>query len=162
MTVGDMNFIRELFQQDVPEVANGTIQLKAIARRPGILTKVAVSSIDPNVDPVGLCVGPRGVRMKSIVTRLNGGQGLTERLDLFRWHESPERLIAAALSPAQVLNVKVALVGGSATVEVTNDTFERAIGENGVHQRLVEEICGRCLSIVKSGPDSTTEREPRP
>src|SRR5207342_1256860 len=108
--------IRRLFEREVPEVGERTIEIKALAREPGHRTKLAVSSIDSKVDAVGACVGVRGSRMKNIVEELCG-----EKIDIVRWNESSQILIANALKPAEVTEVSLCFELGRATVVVNED-----------------------------------------
>src|SRR5262249_46550614 len=96
----DIDHVARLFAEEVPEIASGTVEIKAIARKPGYRSKLALFSRDPRVDCVGVCVGVRGHRIKNVADRLGG-----ERIDLIRWHDSPEQLITHALQPAAIERV---------------------------------------------------------
>jgi len=121
---GHRGLVRRLFEVEVPEIFNGTVELKAIAREPGSRTKVAVSSRQEGIDPVGACVGMRGVRIQNVVNELNG-----EKIDVVQWDESPARFVANSLSPAQVLSVDVHEGERRAIVTVPDAQLSLAIGK---------------------------------
>src|SRR3954464_10047972 len=129
--------IRRLFEREVPEVGERTIEIKALAREPGHRTKIAVSSIDSKVDAVGACVGVRGSRIKNIVDELGG-----EKIDIVRWNESSQILIANALKPAEVTEVSLCFELGRATVVVNDDQLSLAIGKRGQNVRLAARLTG--------------------
>ncbi len=135
------NFVKRLFELDVPEIQDGTVLIKCIAREPGSRTKMAVCSRDENVDPVGTCIGNRGLRINSIVKELNG-----EKIDVIRYSEKPEEFIAAALAPANVL--EVVLDGErSCQVFVNPDQLSLAIGKVGQNARLAARLTGFKIDI---------------
>ncbi len=136
-------FIRKLFEREVPEVGERTIELKALAREPGFRTKIAVSSIDSKVDAVGACVGVRGSRIKNIVDELGG-----EKIDIVRWNESSQILIANALKPAEVAEVALCFELGRATVVVNEDQLSLAIGKRGQNVRLAARLTGWDVDIL--------------
>jgi N utilization substance protein A len=127
--------IRRLFEREVPEVGERTIEIKALAREPGHRTKIAVSSIDSKVDAVGACVGVRGSRIKNIVDELGG-----EKIDIVRWNESSQILIGNALKPAEVTEVALCFELGRATVVVNEDQLSLAIGKRGQNVRLAARL----------------------
>jgi N utilization substance protein A len=129
------DFIRRLFEVEVPEVAERIIEIKAMAREPGHRTKVAVSSIDSKVDAVGACVGVRGSRIKNIVDELGG-----EKIDIVRWNESSQILIQNALKPAEVYDISLCFELGRATVVVNEDQLSLAIGKRGQNVRLAARL----------------------
>src|SRR5438105_293554 len=129
--------IRRLFEREVPEVGERTIEIKALAREPGHRTKIAVSSIDSKVDAVGACVGVRGSRIKNIVDELGG-----EKIDIVRWNESSQILIANALKPAEVAEVSLCFALGRATVVVNEDQLSLAIRKRGQNVRLAASLTG--------------------
>src|SRR3954471_15218384 len=135
--------IRRLFEREVPEVGDRTIELKALAREPGHRTKIAVSSIDSKVDAVGACVGVRGSRIKNIVDELGG-----EKIDIVRWNESSQILIANALKPAEVAEVSLCFELGRATVVVNEDQLSLAIGKRGQNVRLAARLTGWDIDIL--------------
>jgi N utilization substance protein A len=137
------DFIRKLFEAEVPEVAERVIEIKAMAREAGFRTKIAVSSIDSKVDPVGACVGVRGSRIKNIVDELAG-----EKLDIVRWNESSQILIANALKPAEVEDVSLCFELGRGTVIVREDQLSLAIGRRGQNVRLAARLTGWDLDVL--------------
>ncbi len=136
-------FIRRLFEVEVPEVNERIIEVKALAREPGHRTKVAVSSIDSKVDAVGACVGVRGSRIKNIVDELGG-----EKIDIVRWNESSQVLIANALRPAEVVEISLCFELGRATVVVNEDQLSLAIGKRGQNVRLAARLTGWDVDIL--------------
>lgn len=137
------DFIKRLFEVEVPEVAERTIEIKAMAREAGYRTKMAVSSIDSKVDAVGACVGVRGARIKTIVDELNG-----EKIDIVRWNESSQILIANALKPAEVDEISLCFELGRATVVVRDDQLSLAIGKRGQNVRLAARLTGWDVDIL--------------
>lgn len=136
-------FVRRLFEQEIPEIADGVITLNAISREPGYRSKVAVSSEDSRVDCVGACVGVRGNRIKNIVDELSG-----ERIDIVRWNDDPEALIPNALQPAEVDQVLLCDMLGRAIVLVAEDQLSLAIGRRGQNVRLASKLCGWDIEIM--------------
>src|SRR5690349_828629 len=136
-------FIRRLFEREVPEVGERTIEIKALAREAGHRTKIAVSSIDTKVDAVGACVGVRGSRIKNIVEELGG-----EKIDIVRWNESSQILISNALKPAEVAEVSLCFELGRATVVVNDDQLSLAIGKRGQNVRLAARLTGWDIDIL--------------
>ncbi|MDB5297750.1 MAG: nusA [Phycisphaerales bacterium] len=135
--------IRRLFEREVPEVGERTIEIKALAREPGHRTKIAVSSIDTKVDAVGACVGVRGSRIKNIVEELGG-----EKIDIVRWNESSQILISNALKPAEVTEVSLCFELGRGTVIVNEDQLSLAIGKRGQNVRLAARLTGWDIDIL--------------
>lgn len=135
--------VQRLFEQEIPEIADGVITVNAMAREPGYRTKVAVSSTDQRVDCVGACVGVRGNRIKNIVDELAG-----ERIDIVRWSEDPEVLIPNALQPAEVDQVLLCDMIGRAIVLVREDQLSLAIGRRGQNVRLASKLCGWDIEIM--------------
>ena len=135
--------IWRLFEREVPEVGDKTIEMKALAREPGHRTKIAVSSIDSKVDAVGACVGVRGSRIKNIVDELGG-----EKIDIVRWNESSQILIGNALKPAEVAEVSLCFELGRATVVVNEDQLSLAIGKRGQNVRLAARLTGWDIDIL--------------
>jgi len=140
---GHADFIKRLFEVEVPEVAERIIEVKAMAREPGYRTKIAVSSIDSKVDAVGACVGVRGSRIKNIVDELNG-----EKIDIVRWNESSQILIQNALKPAEVQEVSLCFELARATVVVRDDQLSLAIGKRGQNVRLAARLTGWDVDIL--------------
>jgi len=139
----DPELIKKLFEREVPEVGEKTIEIKALAREPGHRTKIAVSSIDSKVDAVGACVGVRGSRIKNIVDELGG-----EKIDIVRWNESSQILIANALKPAEVAEVALCFELGRATVVVDESQLSLAIGKRGQNVRLAARLTGWDIDIL--------------
>lgn len=137
------DFIKKLFEVEVPEVAEKIIEIKAMAREPGYRTKIAVSSIDSKVDAVGACVGVRGSRIKNIVDELNG-----EKIDIVRWNESSQILIQNSLKPAEVQEISLCFELGRATVVVRDDQLSLAIGKRGQNVRLAARLTGWDVDIL--------------
>jgi N utilization substance protein A len=135
-------FIRALFELEVPELVDGDIEIKAIAREAGHRTKIAVASNDPNVDPVGACVGARGSRVRQVVNELKG-----EKVDIVEWEEDPKRFIAEALSPARVQEVKLDEEERTAIVVVPDHQLSLAIGKEGQNARLAARLSGYRIDI---------------
>ncbi|MBT3198613.1 MAG: transcription termination/antitermination protein NusA [Phycisphaerales bacterium] len=140
------DFIRSLFDLEVPEVAEGIIEVKALAREAGYRTKVAVNSLDAKVDAVGACVGVRGSRIKNIVEELGG-----EKIDIVRWNESSKTLIANSLRPAEVSEIALCFELGRATVVVNEDQLSLAIGKRGQNVRLGARLTGWDIDILTPG-----------
>jgi len=135
------NLLRRLFELEVPEILNGTVKLISIAREAGYRSKVAVAACQEGIDPVGCCVGLRGIRIQNIVNELNG-----EKVDVIMWDPNPAVLITNALSPAQVLRVDAA-DGETATVVVPDNQLSLAIGKEGQNVRLAAKLAGRRIDI---------------
>ncbi|MGH7132644.1 MAG: transcription termination factor NusA [Phycisphaerales bacterium] len=140
------DFIKRLFEVEVPEVAEKIIEVKAMAREAGYRTKVAVTSVDSKVDPVGACVGVRGSRIKNIVDELNG-----EKIDIVRWNESSQILIGNALKPAEVSEISLCFELGRGTVVVRDDQLSLAIGKRGQNVRLAARLTGWDIDILTPG-----------
>jgi transcription termination/antitermination protein NusA len=137
------NLIRKLFEIEVPEIADGVVEIKAVAREVGARSKVAVASRDKNVDPVGACVGLKGSRVQAIVREIRG-----EKIDVIPYSENIAALLEAALQPAKVLRVDIAATGDQATVIVPNDQLSLAIGKNGQNVRLAAKLTNRRIDII--------------
>jgi N utilization substance protein A len=137
------DFIRRLFALEVPEISEKIIEIRALAREAGYRTKVAVTSFDEKVDPVGACVGVRGSRIKSIVEELGG-----EKIDIVRWNESSQVLVSNALMPAKVSEIALCFELGRATVVVDEDQLSLAIGKHGQNVRLAARLTGWDIDIL--------------
>ncbi len=137
------DFIKKLFALEVPEIAENIIEIRALAREAGYRTKVAVTSLDDKVDPVGACVGVRGSRIKNIVDELGG-----EKIDIVRWNESSQMLITNALMPAKVSEIALCFELGRATVVVDSDQLSLAIGKHGQNVRLAARLTGWDIDIL--------------
>jgi N utilization substance protein A len=137
------DFIRRLFESEVPEINEQIIEIRALAREAGYRTKVAVATFDDKVDPVGACVGVRGSRIKNIVDELGG-----EKIDIVRWNESSQVLVANALMPAKVSEIALCFELGRATVVVEEDQLSLAIGKHGQNVRLAARLTGWDIDIL--------------
>jgi N utilization substance protein A len=154
------NLIRGLFELEIPEVHNGVVELKALAREAGHRTKVAVATTQENVDPVGSCLGPRGIRLQSIINELNG-----EKIDVIQWHADPAVFISNALSPAQVASIKIDGERNTATVVVPDKQLSLAIGKEGQNARLAAKLTGwridiKSVSAIEAERAAVQEPEP--
>jgi N utilization substance protein A len=136
------NLIRGLFELEIPEIHNGIVQLKSIAREAGHRTKVAVATTQENVDPVGCCLGPRGIRLQSIINELNG-----EKIDVIQWHADPGIFISNALNPAQVASIRIDEEKNISTVIVPDKQLSLAIGKEGQNARLAAKLTGWRIDI---------------
>jgi len=146
------NLLRRLFELEVPEVLNGIVELKSIAREAGYRSKVAVAARQDGIDPVGCCVGLRGIRIQNIVNELGG-----EKIDVVMWNPSASAFIASALSPAQVLSVELNDEEGVATVVIPDKQLSLAIGKEGQNVRLAAKLTGWRINI-KSASTAESER----
>ncbi|WP_298017068.1 transcription termination factor NusA [uncultured Dysosmobacter sp.] len=134
--------VKRLFELEVPEIYDGTVEVKSIAREAGSRTKMAVWSNDENVDPIGACVGPKGQRVAGIVEELRG-----EKIDIIKYSEDPAQFIAAALAPADVVDVWMADEGKACRVLVPDDQLSLAIGKEGQNARLAARLTGYKIDI---------------
>ena len=134
--------VKRLFELEVPEIFDGTVEIKSIAREAGSRTKMAVWSDDPNVDPIGACVGPKGGRVAAIVNELGG-----EKIDIIKYSESPEEYIAAALAPSEVISVTMLEDGKSCRTVVPDAQLSLAIGKEGQDARLAAKLTGYKIDI---------------
>ena len=134
--------VKRLFELEVPEIQEGVVEIKSIAREAGSRTKIAVCTYDENVDPVGSCVGTRGGRVQAVVDELGG-----EKIDIINWSEDPGKLISSALSPAKVEMVLIDEKGRSATVVVPDYQLSLAIGKEGQNVRLAAKLCSWKIDI---------------
>ena len=141
-------FIRSLFELEVPELVDGDVEIRAIAREPGHRTKIAVASNDPNVDPVGACVGARGSRVRQVVNELRG-----EKVDIVEWRDDTPSFIAEALSPARVKEVRLDEEEMVATVIVPDHQLSLAIGKEGQNARLAARLSGYKIDIQSESQD---------
>lgn len=136
--------LKRLFEVEVPEIFDGIVEIRSVAREAGFRSKVAVSSYDSKVDPVGACVGPQGMRVKSVVEQLNG-----EKIDIVQYNESPKEYVSNALNPAEVINVIIDEKEESATVIVPDFQLSLAIGKEGQNARLAAKLTGWKIDIKK-------------
>ena len=147
----DPELIRTLFELEVPEIADGLVEIRAVAREPGYRSKIAVESHAQGVDPVGACVGPRGSRVRMVVSELRG-----EKIDIIPWNPEPARFVAKALSPARVREVYLDDEGKEATIVTPDDQLALAIGKEGMNARLAARLTGWKIDI-KSDTEFATE-----
>jgi N utilization substance protein A len=144
-------FVRRLFELEVAEIADGTVKIEAFAREPGYRTKIAVSTGDPKVDPVGACVGARGARVKSIVRELGG-----EKIDIIRYFSDPREMVAEALKPAVLRNIVIDDKNHRVGIVVSEEDLAIAIGKKGQNARLTSRLIGWKLDIIKMQTVATT------
>ena len=147
------DLVKRLFELEVAEVKDGTVEIKSIAREAGSRTKIAVKSNDPNVDPVGACVGINGARVNSIVSELRG-----EKIDIIKWNEDTATFVSAALAPADVISASMQADGKSCRVIVPDDQLSLAIGKEGQNARLAAKLTGCKIDIA---PKSQAQAEPQ-
>jgi len=157
--------VRALFELEVPEIFDGTIEIRAVAREPGSRTKVAVSSNDPNVDAVGACVGMKGSRVRAVVEELSG-----EKIDIVRWSQNPIEFCGNALNPADILDITLDESSRTILVVVPHDQLSLAIGKRGQNARLASKLIGWNIDIrsdqdlagMAETPSAQTGVEPVP
>src|ERR687898_841169 len=150
----DPELIKTLFELEVPEIADGLVEIRGVAREPGYRSKIAVESHIQGVDPVGACVGPRGSRVRMVVSELRG-----EKIDIIPWNPEPARFVAKALSPARVREVYLDDAAKEATVVVPDDQLSLAIGKEGLNARLAARLTGWRVDIVSESEFARTEAE---
>lgn len=138
----DPQFVAKLFAREVPEIGSGSVEVKAIARDAGVRTKIAVFSNQQGVDPVGSCVGQKGVRVQAVTNELNG-----ERIDIIPWTDNEEDLLKASLSPVEVIGLKLNKKEKIATVKVAEEQLSLAIGKDGQNVRLAGRLTGWKIDI---------------
>ncbi len=132
----------KLFEEEIPEIQDGIVEIKSISREAGSRTKLAVASNDPNVDPIGSCIGAKGTRVQSIVDELNG-----EKIDIVKYSEDPKEFITASLNPAEVISLEVDVENKEAYVIVPNHQLSLAIGKEGQNARLAARLTGYKIDI---------------
>src|SRR5213075_355681 len=150
----DPELIKTLFELEVPEIADGLVEIRGVAREPGYRSKIAVESHTQGVDPVGACVGPRGSRVRMVVSELRG-----EKIDIIPWNPDPARFVAKALSPARVREVLVDDETKEATVIVPEDQLALAIGKEGLNARLAARLTGWKIDITSDTEFAQAEAE---
>ena len=148
------NFVSTLFENEVPEISEGIIQIMQVAREPGRRTKIAVASKDSDVDPVGACVGMKGRRVQAVVQELRG-----EKIDIITWNPDAAKFICNALSPAEIIRVIVDEAKGSMEVVVPNDQLSLAIGKRGQNVRLASKLTGWGIDVVSETNYSQTLKD---
>lgn len=147
--------VKELFKREVPEVSSGAVEIRSVAREAGYRTKIAVASTQEGVDPVGSCVGQKGVRVQEVINELNG-----EKIDIIQHSDNPFTFIAASLAPAENLNIDLNEEEQTATVTVPDDQLSLAIGKGGQNVRLAAKLTGYKIDIVgQSGETVTSDNQ---
>jgi transcription termination/antitermination protein NusA len=148
--------IQKLFELEVPEIFAGTVEIKAIAREAGERTKIAVSSTEEGIDPIGSCVGQKGTRVQTVIEELSG-----EKIDIILWNDDVAKFIASSLSPAKVLRVDIKEAQKEAVVSVPEDQLSLAIGKRGQNVRLAAKLTGWKIDIlgVKAGGEVVKAEE---
>jgi N utilization substance protein A len=152
--------VKRLFELEVPEIHDGTVEVMSIAREAGNRTKIAVKSNDENVDPIGACVGPRGARVGNIVNELSG-----EKIDIIKYSDDMAEYVAAALSPADVISARTSADGKSCRIIVPDDQLSLAIGKEGQNARLAAKLTGCKIDIApesQAGEEDLEEPAPKP
>ena len=149
------DMVRKLFELEVPEIYNGTVEIKAVAREAGSRSKIAVFSTQEGIDPIGACVGQRGTRVQTVMAEIGG-----EKIDIIEWSDNPVKFIANSLSPAKILNVQLDMEEKSAKVGVLEDQLSLAIGKAGQNVRLAARLSGWKIDIngEQVTPDGTVEK----
>ena len=148
------DFVRRLFELEVAEIADRTVEIRGIAREPGFRTKIAVASRDEKVDPVGACVGMRGMRVRNIIRELNG-----EKIDVVRYHDDIRTFISNALSPAKLLKIMVDEPSRTVNITVAPDQLSLAIGKKGQNARLTAKLTGWRIEIEREAGELSFEEK---
>lgn len=151
------NLVMKLLELEIPEIKSALVEVKAIAREPGVRSKIAVTSNDPKIDPIGSCVGQKGVRVQNVMDELNG-----ERIDIIQWAEDIEQYIRTALAPAKVAAIEIDKDDRRAKIYVNPDQRPLAIGKNGQNVRLASRLTGYELDIMDIADMAGTEAEKGP
>lgn len=138
--------IKKVFYLEIPEISNGLVELKSVAREAGARSKVAVAAVSDNIDPIGSCVGQRGARIQTIISELGG-----EKVDIIEYNEDPQRFIANALSPAKIVSIELNEKEKRAVVSVASDQLSLAIGKGGQNVRLAARLSGWKIDIIEKG-----------
>ena len=145
--------VRKFFTIEVPEIANGAVELKAVAREAGERSKIAVKATEENIDPIGACVGQRGSRVQTVISELGG-----EKIDIIEYSDDSVEFITNALAPAKVLNIKLNEEAKEASVEVDSAQFSLAIGRGGQNVRLASKLTGWKISLIEKRPEGSEEK----
>lgn len=148
------NFVKKLFEAEVPEIASGVVEIKGVVREAGYRTKIAIASNDSDVDALGACVGNRGARVNAIVAELNG-----EKVDIIIWSDDPFEYIARALSPAKVLSVEIDEILKASKVIVPDDKLSLAIGKAGQNVRLAAKLTGWKIDVKSESASRAAEAQ---
>ena len=141
------SLVKKLFEMEVPEIATGVVEIKAIAREAGSRTKIAVATTQDSVDPIGSCVGQKGTRVGTVISEING-----EKIDIIEWSSDPAVLISNALSPAKVVSVEIKEETKESKVIVPNDQLSLAIGRGGQNVRLAARLSGWKIDVQSLTP----------
>lgn len=149
--------VKKLFELEVPEIFTGTVEVKSIAREAGFRTKIAVTSKEKGVDPIGSCVGQKGTRVQTVIDELGG-----EKIDIIEWSEYPEKFIASSLSPAKVLSAEVNEETREAEVVVPDEQLSLAIGKQGQNVRLAAKLTGWRINVSGVKKEEADSAEPEP
>jgi transcription termination/antitermination protein NusA len=144
--------VRSLFETEIPEIGEGTVEIKALAREAGARTKIAVSSRDPQVDPIGACIGQRGTRIQTIISELAG-----EKIDVIEWSENPKEFMQNALAPAKAVSVELVEEERLANILVASDQLSLAIGRGGQNVRLASRLTGWKINILEDRVEAPAE-----
>lgn len=150
-------FLEKLFEAEAPELANGTVVIKAIAREAGYRSKIAAQAVDSHIDPVGALVGQRGVRVSTVMSELRG-----EKIDIIEWSPEPKKFIEEALSPAKILDIEINEAEQSAIVHVAEDQQSLAIGKGGQNVRLAAKLTGWRIDIQSAKGEELGSAEAEP
>lgn len=148
------DIVRKLFEMEVPEIFNGTVEIKAVAREAGSRSKIAVSSTQEGIDPIGACVGQKGTRVQTVMAELGG-----EKIDIIEWSEDPVKFIANSLSPAKIINVQLDMEEKEAKVGVLEDQLSLAIGKAGQNVRLAARLTAWKIDINQENVGSSSDAE---
>ena len=148
------SFLEKLFEIEVPEIISKIVEIKSIAREPGTRSKIAVTSHNKSIDPVGSCVGQKGVRVTTVMAELGG-----EKIDIIEWSEEPKEFIPNALSPAKILDIEIDEKEHKAIIEVTEDQLSLAIGKGGQNVRLAAKLTGWRIDIRGTKGEKITSSE---
>lgn len=151
----DNNLLSQLFKREVPEIASGSVEIKNVVRTAGERSKISVANTQSGIDPVGACVGQRGLRVQTITNEV-GGQ---EKIDIIHWNEDPKIYITSALSPAHIKEITVDTAEKKATVSVTTDQAPLAIGKSGINVNLASQLTGYLIDIVQIDAENNTTDE---
>lgn len=144
--------LKKIFYLEIPEISNGLIELKAVAREAGSRSKVAVSASSESIDPIGSCIGQRGARIQTIISELGG-----EKVDIIEYNDEPEKFITNALSPAKIVKIEINAEEKKATVTVNGDQLSLAIGKGGQNVRLAAKLTGWKIDIVENKAEAKEE-----
>ncbi len=146
--------VRQIFLMEIPELANGLVEIREVAREAGSRSKIAISTDSENIDPVGSCVGQRGIRIQTIINELGG-----EKVDIIEYSDDPAKFISNALSPAKIINIEIDEKNKKAIVKVDPDKLSLAIGKNGQNVRLAARITGWKIDIIPHGSEEIIKSE---